>query len=423
MTMVELSTDALERQPTPARSRTATAVAGVALFAAIVGLVLGFRPAPVQVIVGQNLPGSLATFGLAALFTVVGLVLRRRRVEHSVGWILLLFGLAAGITSLIWGITYVGGLPNGDHVLGRNVAWIGTAISLPMWSYLVTSLIVRFPTGTAETRADAGVLRIAAVTSVLAGLLAALRPGPFLIYPSFENPLALPAGLRGAVTIASTLAAVAAIAVAGSGALNMIGRYRRAAQVEQLQLRWFAFAAILTLTGGAVYLVLGVLLAPDNDAIRESTYVVLILSVYSLPIAVLEAISRYRLYDIDTIIGRTFAYGALTAILAGLYAASVRLFNALFVAFTGRADETALVLSTLVLATTFTPIKSRLERVAERRFRPVVPEGEPEPLDLLPRDAELDARIEAAVRRAVAEAFRDTDAKGAARGGDGPAPD
>src|SRR6185295_8457197 len=114
--------------------------------------------------------GSIATFGLSVLFTVVGVVLRRRRVEHSVGWLLLFFGLAAAITSLIWGITYVAGLPNGDHVLGRNVAWLGTAISLPMWSYLVTSLIVRFPTGDAETPADARVLRLSAITSVLAGV-------------------------------------------------------------------------------------------------------------------------------------------------------------------------------------------------------------------------------------------------------------
>ena len=409
MTAAELSLETPERQPTLAQSWIATALAGVALITAAIGLVLGFRPAPIQVIVGQNIPGSIATFGLAVLFTAVGLILRRR-LDHSVGWILLLFGLAAGVTSLIWGIAYVGGLPNGDHALGRNVAWIGTTISLPMWSYLVTALIVRFPSGIAETAADARVLRLAAVASVVVGLLAALRPGPFLIYPSFENPLVLPAGLGAAVTIASAVAAILAVAVAAAGAVNMVGRYRSAAQIERLQLRWFAYAAVVTLTGSAVYLVLGVLLFQDNDAIRESTYVLLILSVYTLPIAVLQAITRHRLYDIDTIIGRTFAYGALTAILAGLYAASLRLFNALFVVFTGRTDESALVLSTLVLATTFTPIKSRLEKVAERRFQPAVPEGGQKTLDLLPSDAELDARIEAAVRRAVAEAMRERDA-------------
>jgi len=429
MTALRLSTDTPEQEPVVARSWTATALALVALVAATIGLVLGFRPAPVQVMIGQNLPGTIATYGLAVLFTLVGLVLRRRRVEHSVGWLLLLFGLAAGVTSLIWGITYVAGLPNGDHVLGRNVAWLGTAISLPMWSYLVTSLIVRFPSGAAETPADARLLRLAAVASVAAGVLAALRPGPFLIYPSFSNPLELTGPLGGAVTVASAVAALGAIAIAGAAVRNMVGRYRKAAQIERLQLRWFAYAAVVTLTGGAVYFVFGVLAAPENDAIRESTYVLLVLSVYSLPIAVLQAITRYRLYDIDTIIGRTFAYGLLTAILAGLYAASVRLFNALFVVFTGRADETALVLSTLVLATTFTPIKSRLERVAARRFSPVVPDdptsGIPpgegpraeidgEALSAMEArlEARLEARVEAAVRRAVDDALRERESRG-----------
>ena len=101
--------------------------------------------------------------------------------------------------------------------------------------------------------------------------------------------------------------------------------------------------------------------------------------------------------------------------------------------FTGRADETALVLSTLVLATTFTPIKSRLERVAARRFSPVVPDdptsGIPpgegpraeidgEALSAMEArlEARLEARVEAAVRRAVDDAVREREL----RGGPGP---
>jgi hypothetical protein len=92
-------------------------------------------------------------------------------------------------------------------------------------------------------------------------------------------------------------------------------------------------------------------------------------SLAGLPIAVFHAITTHRLYDIDRIIGRAFAYGALTAILAGLYSASVRLFTWVFVSVTGQESEAALVLTTLVLATSFTPIKSALERLATRRFK------------------------------------------------------
>jgi hypothetical protein len=137
----------------------------------------------------------------------------------------------------------------------------------------------------------------------------------------------------------------------------------------------------------------------------------------------LQAITRHHLYDIDTIIGRTFAYGALTAILAGLYAASVRLFNAMFVTTTGENSELALVLTTLVLATTFTPIKSRLERLAARRFKPDASreaDAHAEAGAFSVRDADttasataaldpsaLDARIEAIARRVAREELRE----------------
>ena len=37
---------------------------------------------------------------------------------------------------------------------------------------------------------------------------------------------------------------------------------------------------------------------------------------------------------------------------------------------TGEESDLALVVSTLILATTFTPIRERLQSIAERRFRP-----------------------------------------------------
>jgi len=84
----------------------------------------------------------------------------------------------------------------------------------------------------------------------------------------------------------------------------------------------------------------------------------------------------------------------------------------LFVLFTGQTDETALVLSTLVLATTFTPIKSRLELVAARRFKSSGAELERTSGSAPAEDPELDARLEAAIRRAVADALRERDSAG-----------
>ena len=90
----------------------------------------------------------------------------------------------------------------------------------------------------------------------------------------------------------------------------------------------------------------------------------------TLPIAALIAILRDRLYDIDRLISRTFVYGLLTAILAGLYSALIRPLQRGLVDVTGQSSETALVLTTLILATTFTPIKKRLEEIAGSYLAP-----------------------------------------------------
>jgi hypothetical protein len=272
------------------------------------------------------------------------------------------------------------------------------------------ALVVRFPSGRPETPTEARILRWTAAICVGGAVALAIRPGPIAMYPVFENPMITPPELRLPLLVVTTAVVLAMLGPGLAAAAAMVGRYRRASSIERLQLRWFAFGAALMVAASLAFVLFALLFA-DNAVIREGTYTLLLLSLCSLPIAVAIAVTRYRLYDIDTIIGRTVAYGALTAILAGLYAASVRLFNALFVAATGEESEAALVLTTLVLATTFTPIKGRLERLAARRFPPEPRENVASAGDVAATvtgtsqtpDDELDARIEAIARRVARE--------------------
>jgi hypothetical protein len=396
-------------------------LAAVALGSGIIGLGLGLRASPDDGIVPQNAVTTLTTFWLVMSFTLVGLILRRRRVGHSVGWLSLLFGVTVGLSSFVWGVAYVAQLPGGNLEVGRAVAWIGTTLAFPAWAFMAVSLVVRFPTGHPESPQDARLLRWAALACLVAAVLAAVRPGPFLVYPSFSSPLQIPAPVGTVLTVAAGLAFLVALIPMLLAARSMIDRYRRASTVERLQLRWFAYAATIGIGGAVVHVTVGMLLAPDNPALRDATYVLLILGISSLPIAILEAITRHRLYEIDKIIGRTFAYGALTAILAGLYTASLRLFNAVFVATTGEGSEAALVLTTLILATSFTPIKARLERLAAKRFPPEVPPAQRDVAALAdqaeglagegPVDGSvgaMDARIEAIARRVAAEVLAES---------------
>jgi hypothetical protein len=87
-----------------------------------------------------------------------------------------------------------------------------------------------------------------------------------------------------------------------------------------------------------------------------------------VPLTIMISILKYQLWDIDALIRRTLAYSVLTAILAGLYFVSVLLLQALFNWLVGRADNLALVGSTLAIAAVFNPLRTRIQANIDRRF-------------------------------------------------------
>jgi hypothetical protein len=87
------------------------------------------------------------------------------------------------------------------------------------------------------------------------------------------------------------------------------------------------------------------------------------------PISISIAILRYRLLEIDSIVNRTIVYGLLTAILAGLFTSMIRLSQKLFVVFTGEESDAAIIITTLIVGSAFTPIRSRLQDFVDRKFK------------------------------------------------------
>ena len=88
------------------------------------------------------------------------------------------------------------------------------------------------------------------------------------------------------------------------------------------------------------------------------------------PIAIGVAILRYRLYEIDSLINRTLVYGSLTAMLVAIYFGGVATAQAILRTLTGQEQQPqlAIVVSTLIIAVLFNPLRRRIQFLIDRRF-------------------------------------------------------
>jgi hypothetical protein len=90
----------------------------------------------------------------------------------------------------------------------------------------------------------------------------------------------------------------------------------------------------------------------------------------SLPLGTGFAILRYRLWDIDAIINKVLVYGGLSALLAGIYAGLIVGLASLAGLITGPGSPqpVVLVISTLLIAALFQPLRHRIQATIDRRF-------------------------------------------------------
>jgi hypothetical protein len=159
-------------------------------------------------------------------------------------------------------------------------------------------------------------------------------------------------------------------ALLASSVAAQIYRYRRVSTPqERQQTKWVVFGCtvgILGLIGSVIFSVL----VPFENGSRTFFlfYPALLLSVLCIPLSIGIALVRSRLWDIDLIINRTLVYGTLTAILALLYVGLIFALQSLLRGIINQHNDVAIVVSTLVIAALFQPLRHRLQRVIDRRF-------------------------------------------------------
>ncbi len=343
------------------RGRWAPSIAWVAWLAAMVptagGLVL------LAVTWNASIPDSYGFRGFTALFALtfatLGAIILARQPGNRIGWVFAVAGIESGLQILATEYANYGLLVHPGSLPGAEIAaW---SVS---WTWLVAvilvgpALLLVFPAGRVLTPRWRWVLWTAVIGGALFGVLLAFRPGPLNNSLYLDNPF----GVRGLQAL-EPFTEISQIMLVGSivgAAGSLVLRYRRTGPTERLQLRWVAFAALLLAGTG-----------PLGFSGQKFGQVAFILGILCIPIAAGIAVLRYRLYDIDFLINRTIVYGLLTAILAGVYTALVALMQRVFVAATGQPSDAAIILTTIIVVSVFTPIRARLQAIVERRFKEV----------------------------------------------------
>jgi hypothetical protein len=303
----------------------------------------------------------------AVFYPTVGALVASSRPENPVGWLLCLYGLGTSIGYFCaeYAIYALLAEPN-SLPAGEAMAWILSWV-LPILNGLTVFYILLFPTGRLPSRRWRWLGWLTVIYVVVGVILAAFSSGALLgILGPIQNPL----GIEGfsniyykavLFTMASLLTLAAALAV--------FLRLRHAIGVERQQIKWFAYAAVATVSAGILaYIIPRVVETPlwferVGFALNNGF-------LPAIPIAIGIAILRYRLYDIDIIINRTLVYGSLTLMLALVYFGGVTSTQVVFTALTGQEEQPQLtiVVSTLLIAALFTPFRHRIQSFIDRRF-------------------------------------------------------
>jgi hypothetical protein len=199
------------------------------------------------------------------------------------------------------------------------------------------------------------------IGAVLAGvLLTAFSPGPILELP-VHNPL----GIEGLPNLYRTVE-VFMYTLVVVGASSMILRLRRVGWIKRQQIKWFAYATVVAISG--IILKNTIFLMTGETWVWWAGLVLTVVGLAGSPIGMGVAIFRYRLYQIDLLINRTLVYGSLTATLVVLYFGGIVLLQRVFVSLTGEKSTLAVIASTLLIAALFNPLRRRIQSFIDRRF-------------------------------------------------------
>jgi hypothetical protein len=298
-------------------------------------------------------------------FAAVGAALAVRRPRNSIGWLLLVLSALQVVSSMTLPVMAGPLLSGTAPLVERLVAWLVAVTGYPVFPGFAL-LAVAFPSGLLPGGRWGLLVRALIVAN--AAVVLAIAVGPTIpvsvdggTYVNAANPLALLPSLSWWAGFYSNgnsggndTSGILLLVTLASAAIGMVVRLRQAEGLERLQLRWLVASIVLVV--GATIL-----------AVVTQFWIIIFLSVPTIPLAIGVAVLRYRLYEIDRLISRTLAYGLVTVVLLAVFGGTILALQALLSPLTG-GNTLAVAGSTLLVAALFQPLRRRMQGLVEGRF-------------------------------------------------------
>ena len=329
-------------------------------------------------------PGFAVLTGVLSLaFPTVGALIASRLPTNPIGWIFCGMGLLYAAQRFTTAYADYALVENFALPGGEYVAWFSTLVGFANPT-LGVFLMLLFPDGRLLSRRWQIVAWAVLLGAALTALADAFTPGELRTHIYVDNPFGVVGVIGGGFTTydlcpASRLLGHTLLATGGLAALfSLILRLRRARGDKRQQLKWFLYAAVPAAVGlspvllfsyycsctGSVTIFLFTLTDEVAREVLKYSLYVTVFGLLVLPVFTYIAILRYRLYDIDLVINRTFVYGALTTSVVGIYVFIVGYLGALF--RTTGDDLFISLLATGLVAVLFQPLRERLQRGVNR---------------------------------------------------------
>lgn len=300
-----------------------------------------------EVISAFRIISSLASFSCALLSLTLAIILFIRKRNDGMAWFLSAY-------LIVYAILMGGPLEAIFYYLGIPIS-VGITIQSVFFAMPTIALLCIFPNG----RFVPPWSKWLVIASIPLGLV-------FFITPleesfDFSHPL-------------SNVFTILFVVITTAGLYAQVYRYRHiSSPVERQQTKWVVvglFLWIVYIAFSSYPYIIQQNLPPDQPLpwwtpIASSTWW---LSLNILPVSLTIAILRSRLWDIDVIIRKTMVYTALTSLLALVYFGSILLLQRIFSAISDQQSPIIIVLSTLVIAALFNPLRRRVQDFIDRRF-------------------------------------------------------